>query len=42
MAFSETCLSEAVPNSEVTPDGFTITHMDRDSDATGQEAESVF
>ena len=37
MAFSKTRLLEAVPDSEVTPDRFTIIRLDRDSEATGKE-----
>ena len=37
MAFSETWLSEAVPDSEVNPNVFTFTRMDRDSEAIGKE-----
>jgi hypothetical protein len=37
MAFSATCLSEAVPDSEVTPDRFTIISLDRDGEVIGKE-----
>lgn len=37
LAFSETWLNETVPDSEVCPEGLTITRMDRCSKATGKE-----